>query len=103
MPIEKRWVVRPQGDPRAVEELSSRLSMSPVLTNLLVQRGIDTVEKAKKFFSPQLSDLHDPFLMKDMDKAVARVEQAVRDQLFCSQGRVCCDSGGVRFRQKHAP
>ena len=79
MPIEKRWVVRPQGDPRAVEQLASRLGMSPVLANLLVQRGIDTVEKAKKFFTPQLSDLHDPFLMKDMDRAVERVEQAVRN------------------------
>ena len=79
MPIEKRWVVRPQGDPRAVEQLASLLGMSPVLANLLVQRGIDTVEKAKKFFTPQLSDLHDPFLMKDMDRAVERVEQAVRN------------------------
>ena len=78
MPIEKRWVVKPQGNRVAVEELASQLSMSPVLTNLLVQRGIDTIEKAKKFFSPSLQDLHDPFLMKDMDKAVERIEQAVK-------------------------
>ena len=78
MPIEKRWVVKPQGNRAAVEELASQLSMSPVLTNLLVQRGIDTIEKAKKFFSPSLQDLHDPFLMKDMDKAVERIEQAVK-------------------------
>ena len=50
-----------------------------MLANLLVQRGIDTVEKADKFFKPSLADLHDPFLMKDMDKAVERVEQAVRN------------------------
>ena len=61
-----------------VEALSSQLGMSSVLTNLLVQRGIDTVEKAKKFFSPALRDLHDPFLMKDMDKAVERIEKAVK-------------------------
>ncbi|WP_300108255.1 single-stranded-DNA-specific exonuclease RecJ [uncultured Alistipes sp.] len=80
MPIEKRWVVKPQGDPKAVAALSAALGIAPVLANLLVQRGIDTLEKAKKFFNPHLSDLHDPFLMKDMDKAVARVEQAVRNQ-----------------------
>ena len=78
MPIEKRWVVKPQGDRSVVELLASHLGMSPVLTNLLVQRGIDTVEKAKKFFSPSLRDLHDPFLMKDMDKAVERIEKAVK-------------------------
>ena len=77
MPIQKRWVVRPQGDQEVVARLSSHLRMSPVLTNLLVQRGIDTVEKANKFFNPQLSDLHDPYLMKDMDKAVERIERAV--------------------------
>ena len=77
MPIQKRWVVRPQGDGEVVARLASHLRMSPVLTNLLVQRGIDTVEKANKFFNPQLSDLHDPFLMKDMDKAVERIERAV--------------------------
>ena len=77
MPIEKRWVVRPHGDPEAATRLASCLRMSPVLTNLLVQRGIDTVEKANKFFNPQLSDLHDPYLMTDMAKAVERIERAV--------------------------
>ena len=78
MPIEKRWVVKPQGDRAIVEALATQLGMSTVLTNLLVQRGIDTTEKAKKFFSPSLDDLHDPFLMKDMDKAVERIERAVK-------------------------
>ncbi len=78
MPIEKRWVVKPQGDRAVVESLSTALGMPTVLTNLLVQRGIDTAEKAKKFFSPALRDLHDPFLMKDMDKAVERIEKAVK-------------------------
>ena len=78
MPIEKRWVVKPQGDRSRVEALSAELGMSTVLTNLLVQRGIDTMEKAKKFFSPSLRDLHDPFLMKDMERAVERIEQAVK-------------------------
>ena len=78
MPIQKRWVVKPQGDRQAVKMLSSQLNMSPVLTNLLVQRGIDTAEKAKRFFAPSLRHLHDPFLMKDMDRAVERIEQAVK-------------------------
>ncbi len=78
MPIEKRWVVKPQGDRQVVEALASNLGMSLVLANLLVQRGIDTVEKAQKFFSPSLKDLHDPFLMKDMERAVERIEKAVK-------------------------
>ena len=77
MPINKRWEVKAQGDPQKVARIASAVRISPVLANLLVQRGIDTVEKAKKFFNPQLSDLHDPFLMKDMEKAVARVEEAI--------------------------
>lgn len=82
MPIEKRWVVKPQGEASAVAALSAdpTLKLPRVLANLLVQRGIDTVERAHKFFNPQLSDLHDPFLMKDMEQAVKRVEQAVRNQ-----------------------
>lgn len=80
MPIEKRWVVKPQGNPEAVAAMAAATGISPVLANLLVQRGIATLEKAKKFFNPQLSDLHDPFLMKDMDKAVERVERAVRNR-----------------------
>ena len=50
MPIEKRWVVKPQGDPATVAMLAAALRISPVLANLLVQRGIDNVEKAEKFF-----------------------------------------------------
>ena len=79
MPINKRWVVKPQGDTPTVERLSAALGIAPVLANLLVQRGIDTVEKVDKFFNPSLADLHDPFLMKDMDKAVERIGQAVRN------------------------
>ncbi|MGN0091653.1 MAG: DHH family phosphoesterase, partial [Alistipes sp.] len=87
MPIEKKWEVKPQGDPKAVECIAAATKIAPVLANLLVQRGIDTVEKARKFFNPQLADLHDPFLMKDMDKAVARVEQAIaRDEKIMVYG-----------------
>ena len=79
MPIEKRWVVKSQGDAKAVAELSTGLGISPVLANLLVQRGIDTLDKAERFFNPRLEELHDPFLMKDMDRAVERIERAVKN------------------------
>jgi single-stranded-DNA-specific exonuclease len=60
------------------ESLANELGISPILAQLLVQRGIDSFEKAKQFFRPQLTDLHDPFLMKDMDKAVARLNTALQ-------------------------
>ncbi len=78
MPIEKRWVVKPLGDPEVVAKLVTTLGVSRILAQLLVQRGIDSVEKARDFFNPRLEKLHDPFLMKDMDNAVARIEEAVR-------------------------
>ena len=56
------------------------MGISPVLAQLLVQRGIHTFDEAKRFFRPQLTDLHDPFLMKDMDKAVARLNQAIANK-----------------------
>ena len=61
-----------------VARLSSELGIDPVLARLLVQRGIGTFQEARAFFRPSLDNLHDPFLMKDMDKAVERVEMAVR-------------------------
>lgn len=59
------------------DELASELSISPVLCQLLVQRGITTVEEGRKFFRPQLQDLYDPFLLNDMDKAVERLNKAM--------------------------
>ena len=77
MPIEKQWVILEQGDPAKVEALSTSLGLSPVLANLLVQRGIETPGEAAGFFNPSLDDLHDPFLLKDMDKAIDRISRAV--------------------------
>ncbi|MFP4469135.1 MAG: single-stranded-DNA-specific exonuclease RecJ [Bacteroidales bacterium] len=76
--MEKRWVIKEKGDPAAVMELSRSLNISTLLANLLVQRGITTFEEAKAFFRPKLTQLHDPFLMKDMDRAVHRIENAIR-------------------------
>ena len=58
-------------------KLAETLSISPAICTLLVQRGVKTEEQAKKLFLPQLSDLYDPFLLKDMDKAVARLNKAM--------------------------
>ena len=59
------------------DELAKKLGISPVLCQLLIQRGITTEEEALKFFRPNLKDLHDPFLLPDMDKAVKRIEKAL--------------------------
>ena len=75
--MENRWVVKEEADKQVVERLGKELSISPQLTNLLVQRGVTTYEEAKSFFRPSLDELPDPFLMKDMDKAVKRILQAI--------------------------
>ena len=75
--MEKKWIVKEQGNPATVRQLSTELGIDQVLANLLVQRGIDTFEKAREFFRPDLSMLHDPFLMKDMEAAVERLHKAV--------------------------
>ena len=75
---EKKWILKDVADGETVARLSSELGIDPVLARLLVQRGIGTFQEARAFFRPSLDNLHDPFLMKDMDKAVERVEAAVR-------------------------
>lgn len=75
--MHKRWVLKPKGDPAKVLSLSEALNVSEVVAELLVQRGIYTFEEARAFFRPDLNDLHDPFLMKDMDKAVGRIFDAI--------------------------
>lgn len=80
MSAEKNWVLKSQGDLEKTQLLSRTLGIPTVLAGLLVQRGIDTLDKAEKFFSPRLEELHDPFLMKDMDRAVERIEQAVANK-----------------------
>ena len=70
MAIEKIWKLREVADRENVSRLSSELGVDPVLAELLVQRGVHTFEQARSFFRPSLDNLHDPFLMTDMDKAV---------------------------------
>ena len=75
--MDKIWNLKKQGDTNEVKHLSAALNVNMIIARLLVQRGIRTFNEAKAFFRPRLSDLLDPFLMKDMDLAVARVEQAI--------------------------
>ena len=75
-----RWTLKPKPDSDKVKKLQESLQVDETIASLLVQRGIDTYEVAKHFFRPSFDDLHDPFLMKDMDKAVARIEQAIANE-----------------------
>lgn len=74
-----RWTLKPIPDSQKVNALSKDLNVDPLVAYLLVQRGIETFEEAKSFFRPSLEELHDPFLMKDMDKAVERVQKAIEN------------------------
>ncbi len=77
--MDKHWVIKEKGDSDKVANLSQELNIDKNIANLLVQRGVYTYEESKNFFRPQLSHLHNPFLMKDMDKAVDRIEKAISD------------------------
>ena len=74
-----RWILKNKPDSFKIEELSKSLGIDPILSSILVQRGIDNFEKAKHFFRPSLDHLHDPFLMKDMKKAVDRIQLAMSE------------------------
>ena len=75
--MKKRWVINTPPEATKIEELSKKLNCHPVIANLLLQRGITSSEQAQSFFYPSLNMLHDPFLMKDMDKAVKRLDRAI--------------------------
>jgi single-stranded-DNA-specific exonuclease len=74
-----RWTIKQTPDPEAVKQLSESLNVNEIVASLLVQRGIETYEQARSFFRPSLEDLHDPYLMNDMDKAVERIEMAIEN------------------------
>ncbi|MBQ3929827.1 MAG: single-stranded-DNA-specific exonuclease RecJ [Paludibacteraceae bacterium] len=77
--MESRWIINnlSEEDERCKESLVEELKISPTLCQLLVQRGIRTMEDARRFFHPQLNHIHDPFLLNDMDKAVERINRAL--------------------------
>ena len=77
--MTNKWIWKPLTDEEisTSNELIAELKLAPVVGRLLVKRGIRTADEARHFFSPKLEDLHDPFLMKDMDKAVERINKAL--------------------------
>lgn len=72
-----RWTLKTKPSPDKVKALAAELKVDELIAMLLVQRGIETFKAARQFFRPSLADLHSPYLMKDMDKAVARIEAAI--------------------------
>ncbi len=77
--MQKRWSVREMPDQGNVEKLASELNIDPVLSAILLQRGIADFEEARFFFRPDIRHLHDPFLMADMEKAINRIETAIQN------------------------
>ncbi|MBS7290291.1 MAG: single-stranded-DNA-specific exonuclease RecJ [Bacteroidales bacterium] len=77
MAKECKWILKEPADPGKVTRLATEVGIDRVLAELLVKRGVETFEEARSFFRPDLANLHDPFLMKDMDRAVERVRAAI--------------------------
>ncbi|MGB5272871.1 MAG: single-stranded-DNA-specific exonuclease RecJ [Flavobacteriaceae bacterium] len=75
-----RWTLKPRPEQKRIDQLAEALKVDALVAQLLLQRGINNYDEAKMFFRPHLSHLHDPFLMKDMDLAVARIETAMAKQ-----------------------
>ena len=75
--MEKKWIMKDRGDSELVQRLAGELGVSESLANLMVQRKITSPAEANSFFNPSLEDLHDPFLMKDMNRAVDRLSGAI--------------------------
>ncbi|MCD9576169.1 single-stranded-DNA-specific exonuclease RecJ [Flavobacterium soyae] len=75
-----RWTIKQKPSEDKIKHLAQALNVEDFVAALLIQRGIETFEDAKNFFRPTLEHLHDPYLMKDMDKAVARIEKAIENQ-----------------------
>ena len=74
-----RWTIKPEPLANKVNHLAQALNVETFVASLLIQRGIETFEQAKQFFRPSLQNLHNPYLMKDMDKAVTRIEKAIQN------------------------
>jgi len=72
-----RWSLKPEPNKEKIEKLAKELQVDTTIAKILYQRNITTFSEAKLFFRPSLHDIHDPFLMKDMDLAVARINKAI--------------------------
>ena len=78
--MEFVWKQKPKASQAAIERLGKEINVNPILANMLINRGIESFEQAKDYFRPSLSQLHDPFLMKDMGHAVQRIQQAIQQE-----------------------
>lgn len=72
-----RWTLKKEPEKEKIDKLARELQVDSGIAKILCQRQIETFEEAKKFFRPNLKDIHDPFLLKDMDLAVSRIETAI--------------------------
>ena len=77
---EKRWIIREDYDLETVEKLAASLGVDRIIATLLVERGVTTFEEARRFFRPGLDQVNDPFLMKGMKEAIARINKAIDEQ-----------------------
>lgn len=78
--MEYVWKQKPKTSSKAIETLAREINVNPTLANMLINRGVESFEEAKEYFRPSLSQLHDPFLMKDMDQAIERIEKAIQNE-----------------------
>ena len=75
--MQKRWVLKPKKNVDKTNKLQQELGVNHIIAELLINREIETFDQAREFFRPSIEHLHDPFLMKDMDRAINRIEQAI--------------------------
>ncbi|WBL42452.1 single-stranded-DNA-specific exonuclease RecJ [Algoriphagus halophytocola] len=78
--MEYVWKQKPKGDQLIIDQLSKAINVNPILSNMLINRGVESFSEAKNYFRPSLTQLHDPFLMKDMAEAVNRIQQAIANE-----------------------
>lgn len=80
MPKQKKWIIAPEPQPHKVDKLSQSININPILSKILVNRGITNFNEAKSYFRPSIEDCHDPFLMQDMSIAVNRLIKAIDNE-----------------------
>ena len=75
--MQKRWLIKDTPAQNKIDTLAQALNIEPALATILLQRGISTFDESQHFFRPSLDDLHDPFLMKDLQEAIERINLAM--------------------------
>lgn len=78
--MEYVWKQKPKTSINSIDSLAREINVNPILANILINRGVGNYDQAKEYFRPNLDQLHDPFLMKDMDKAIERIQKAIEQQ-----------------------